>query len=902
MESSSAQRAVPGSQSDLRNPPADGSPPMAVDQPTVISSRPPESAAELADADAPLASVKLRPGSLLGHFELVEAIGGGGMGRVFRAIDTRLGRPVALKVLSRQQAADVETLLRFHNEARSAARLNHENIAQVYFVGEDQGLPFIASEFIEGLNLRDLVQRNGPLPLAEAVSYTIQVAAALDHAATCKVVHRDIKPSNVLVTPDGRVKLIDLGLARLLSRDDSGSDLTASGVTLGTFDYISPEQARDPRIADVRSDIYSLGCTLFYMLAGRPPFPQGTVLQKLLQHQGDEPPDVRDFRPELPEEVTRLLRKMMAKDPRRRYRDPTKLIVALWSLAEQIGLRPVGLGGQAWAVPKRRRVSLAQRHLPWAAPVAVLVVIVLVLDLLWSPPAEPEGPVLPNVAVTPEESVAGPPQPTDRTDAAGQATSGPQPLVAEATPQLSGEGANGTGPATPILPPGSTVEHGSGTELPGDDPKTESAEGSAPRPEPAPIVAGPDGSGGLRLAGIDGRISAAQLASVGLTLGADVEPRAIEPAGADDDLPSPSPFGSNRCWTVDPIHPGQADFSTLGAAFQAAADGDVVELRYDGRMEAKPVTLASLAVTLRAGQGFRPVLVFQPAEIDPIKYPRSMFSLTGTRLTISGVALELNVPRQVPADSWTMFEMSRADQIVLEDCSLTIRNSFNATADRQTAFHTDVAVFRLKSMLTGGALLDGGPATSRRASLRIEDCVVRGEAVVLRVEDVQPVELTWTNGLLVTTEWLVLSDGGERIPQPAETIQVRLNDLTAVLGAGLCRLDRSRLAPHQLFTQIECSRSILAAFEVGPGCLVEQAGVASVDEALWELDWRGQDCLYDDFAAFWRISTANADLPPDMTFDDWQAHWTPTTSRRKSIIPLLTMLTGTWIRFTVTCF
>jgi serine/threonine-protein kinase len=233
------------------------------------------------------------------------------MGIVFRALDTTLDREVAVKVLSADQSADDETLRRFRNEAQSAARLNHDNIAHVFYVGQDRGVHYIVFEFIEGVNIRDLVEQHGPLPLEEAVSYTYQIAQALEHASQRAVIHRDIKPSNVLITPDGKAKLVDMGLARLnqLARSD---DLTASGVTLGTFDYISPEQARDPRSADVRSDLYSLGCSFFFMLTGRPPFPDGTVLQKLLQHQGDSPPDPREFRPELPAEVTNILAGLLA--------------------------------------------------------------------------------------------------------------------------------------------------------------------------------------------------------------------------------------------------------------------------------------------------------------------------------------------------------------------------------------------------------------------------------------------------------------------------------------------------------------------------------------------------------------------------------------------------------------
>ena len=267
-------------------------PALTDDQPTVITQRSTPAADSSSEAVGRILHGSILPGERLGYFELLEYVGGGGMGKVFRALDTRLARSVALKILSPEHAADRETVLRFQNEAQSAARLDHENIARVYYVGEDRGLHYIAFEFIEGVNVRELVESRGPLPLAEAVSYTLQVADALGHASERNVVHRDIKPSNLLITPAGQAKLIDMGLARL-REVDTGADLTASGVTLGTFDYISPEQARDPRNTDVRSDIYSLGCTFFFMLTGRPPFLGGTMLQKLLQHQADQPPELR---------------------------------------------------------------------------------------------------------------------------------------------------------------------------------------------------------------------------------------------------------------------------------------------------------------------------------------------------------------------------------------------------------------------------------------------------------------------------------------------------------------------------------------------------------------------------------------------------------------------------------
>src|SRR5262245_38870052 len=164
-------------------------------------------------------------GKRLEHYDLIEFVGGGGMGSVFRATDTRLGRTVAVKILSRDHT-DEETIRRFRNEAQSAARLDHPNIARVYYVGEDHGWNFIVFEFIEGTNLRDAVERDGPLSIEDALRYTLQVAQALAHSSSRDVIHRDIKPSNVLVTAENQVKLVDMGLARLHQVESSSNDLT----------------------------------------------------------------------------------------------------------------------------------------------------------------------------------------------------------------------------------------------------------------------------------------------------------------------------------------------------------------------------------------------------------------------------------------------------------------------------------------------------------------------------------------------------------------------------------------------------------------------------------------------------------------------------------------------------
>jgi serine/threonine-protein kinase len=352
---------------------------------TIVSNAPPieieSPATKLSPRDLGLAL----EGQQLDHVLLEQFVGGGGMGAVFRAWDTTLHRTVAVKVLSMRQQSDADSLRRFQIEARSAARLDHPNIARAHFVGEDRGVRYIVFEFIEGTNIRDLVHANGPLPLADALSYTMQIAGALTHAWEREVVHRDIKPSNILITPDGQAKLVDMGLARLEYLGQQPHDETATGVTLGTFDYISPEQARNPRDADIRSDIYSLGCTLFFMLTGRPPFIEGSVVQKLLAHQTDEIPDVRDLRPDVPDGLAAVLATMLAKRPDDRFETPLDLTAALGSSIESAGVVPpqVMLPGYApWKTLSPRR-TWWRYHIPWIVPAIILLLAVTAFAIKW---------------------------------------------------------------------------------------------------------------------------------------------------------------------------------------------------------------------------------------------------------------------------------------------------------------------------------------------------------------------------------------------------------------------------------------------------------------------------------------------------------------------------------------
>ena len=339
-------------------------------------------------------------GRRLGHFELIETIGAGGMAAVLRAKDLELGRIVALKILPPEAAHDTESVTRFKSEARAAAKLDHENIARVYFCGEDQGLHFIAFEFVEGITLRQMIDRRGPLPAGECLRYMVQVAAGLNHACERGVVHRDIKPSNIIITPDGRAKIVDMGLARHLDSASVNGGVTQSGVTLGTFDYISPEQALDPRRADVRSDIYSLGCTFYHALTGRPPVPEGTAAKKLHAHQHLWPLDPRELIPTIPDEVAAVLARMMAKEPADRYQTPNDLIAHLKGVAERLRLAidsaVTDSAVKAVAADQRVLPGVPRVRLVWAvAAAAVVVAAVAIVISASGPPRTPMNPPWP---------------------------------------------------------------------------------------------------------------------------------------------------------------------------------------------------------------------------------------------------------------------------------------------------------------------------------------------------------------------------------------------------------------------------------------------------------------------------------------------------------------------------
>lgn len=306
---------------------------------------------------------------ILGPYRLVEPLGEGGMGLVVKGWHPRLDRFAAIKLIRPQVlASKPEIITRFHREAKAIAQLHHPNIVMLYDADEVNGTHYIAMEFVDGPTLEKMVRQNGPMAIKQSCDYMRQAALGLQHASECGLVHRDIKPSNILVAVKssgsikrsssqlkrpalvtvrdrelalessvsgrsdhawGTIKILDMGLARLqesLEEDaDPGTPLTRAGALLGTPDFIAPEQARDARSVDIRADLYSLGCTFYYLLTGRPPFPGGNDVQKLIKHQTERPVAIEELRPHVPTIVAGIVERLLAKKAEDRFQTPQEL-------------------------------------------------------------------------------------------------------------------------------------------------------------------------------------------------------------------------------------------------------------------------------------------------------------------------------------------------------------------------------------------------------------------------------------------------------------------------------------------------------------------------------------------------------------------------------------------------
>lgn len=303
---------------------------------------------------APTSAEEEIPAALLNHsrYEIIERIGSGGMGEVYRARQRSMDRLVAIKVLRPSLFSNDRAIARFHNEIKVAARLNHPNIVHSYDAEITNGLNILVMELVDGSKLSEVVFTKGPFSPMETCRIAIEVAEGLQYADSQGMIHRDIKPQNLMLMADGTVKITDFGLAKLIhgNVDTNDASLTNEGEVFGTPDYIAPEQIRNASDADRRSDIYCLGCTIYFMLTGRPPFANLSVGEKLAGHLEKQPTSLRSIRPNVPEKLIQVVERMMSKHPDQRFQSYGEVIDAL--------------------EPFRQSDFVEPSHVPVAAPAA----------------------------------------------------------------------------------------------------------------------------------------------------------------------------------------------------------------------------------------------------------------------------------------------------------------------------------------------------------------------------------------------------------------------------------------------------------------------------------------------------------------------------------------------------
>lgn len=769
-------------------------------------------------------------GIRLAHFQITGRLGSGGMGAVFKATDLELARDVALKILHPSSTQDASLIARFRNEARACAQLNHDNIARVYYAGSQDGMYFIAYEYASGRTIRDVIVENGKLSPAETVNYAIQITLALNHTAAAGIVHRDIKPSNIMLTNSGRVKVVDLGLARRETTDSIG-DITVAGTTLGTFDYIAPEQARDPRNADGRSDIYSLGCTMYHMLTGRPPYPEGTALQKLLDHQGKSPPDPRTFNSSVPEEIAAIMRKMMANDPDARYQAPGLLLNDLIQMAQILGLHSVPAEGIVW-----RRPGPSSVRQPLGAVWVFVSVLLICLTALFLDRAPPAARDTDNVL-------------NETTDLGKQVS---DLSHAEANTSGKGGGTSGVtkseaGPASQVTATTNTAKNGAVNGVP---PTSVAASESTSVATitidqlPFPLVY-PFGSAITRMGIRQQQIPSATPANVVTT----------------------GPFVLQRSTGAT------ASFQTLKAAVADARSGDVVLLRYNGYPDdlptQPPVRIVSMDLIIRAAEGYRPTLVFDGIPEGTVS-PGQMISLRGRgKLTMLDIDLRLIARDDLTADRWSLFHLTGPNKIDLSNVSIDCENSGGQPA----------ALFDLVPETAGPetSVPDGNSVFDTEVLLNRVIC--RSESDGIRIASQARGRIQLRNCGIALKGSLIDNRGDASMMPSQGAVAIEMNHVTCLMSAPLLKMDDTNsLQPggmQRLMPRLSVlSEGCVFAAQGKDQRLMLTVGSSFVEDLESFVSWNGFNNLYDGFQIYWQIETSALDYASRrLDFAQWLRYW-----------------------------
>lgn len=767
-------------------------------------------------------------GIRIAHFEISRRLGAGGMGAVFQATDLELSREIALKILHPGSTQDSSLIARFRNEARACARLNHDNIARVHYSGCQNGLYFIAYEFARGRTLRDVIQERGQLTADETVNYAIQITLALNHLDAAGIVHRDIKPSNIMLTDSGRVKVVDLGLARRDTTDSIG-DITVAGTTLGTFDYIAPEQARDPREADIRSDLYSLGCTMYHMLTGQPPYPEGTALQKLLDHQGKAAPDPRQINPAVPVELSAIIRKLMASDPAHRYPAPGLLLNDLIQMAGLLGLHSVPAEGIVWRKADRHTGRQPIGAVWMFASVLLICVTAVLLQ-------RRSGNSFSSTDLIPGEEASW-----------RQVDPAEYPLVAS---ESLDEEANKSGSSAQARMNGKATDATTTETASSNNQTTAESDAGTGAIDPPPYPGFP-GSGALTQPLIDWALGLARTHQTPVTTPEQTET---------------GPF------VLQSATSSGRSYRTLLAAIADARSGDLILLRFNGNPDdlpaQPPVRVVGMNLTIRAAEGFRPTLQFEAAPSGTVT-PGQMISLRGQgSLTIRDVDLRITVGEDLLTERWSLFHLSGANRLQLENVSIECRNP-----DMQPT-----SLFDLTDEMSGPSTSDEG-----LTEISLSRVIVRADADCVRVTAQPRGRLSVRDCGLAIRGSLLQVLGDNSMQATRGKLEVTLNHVTCIHGSPLMVMNESDDARTSTVRRvlpalaIESEACVFAAAGEHRR-LLSSRGSSFVDEMERLVTWKGITNLYDGHAVFWEFeSSALDDTGRRMDFLQWKQFWNQRT-------------------------
>jgi serine/threonine-protein kinase len=738
----------------------------------------------------------------MGKYEVVQHIATGGMGMVFKARDTEKNREVAMKILSAETAAKPAMLERFKREARSAAKLHHENIVTTYDFGEVGGAWYIAMEFVEGIDLHEYVTDEGLLDPEEARFIILQGARALRHSSDQNIVHRDIKPSNFLLVPKKPhrplVKLTDFGLAREIDADEFR--VTRAGTTVGTIDYMSPEQARDSSAADIRSDLYSLGSTWYHLLVGHSPFSEGGLGERLIRIMNDDPPDPREANPRISDRTWAILSKLLAKDPDDRYQTPGELVEDLLELE-----------GKATAKPKRGAKTPQKKGARKG-----------------SSGAETE-----TAARTPSRIKAAAARSTRMRlwyAVAGGAVFLALVIVIAVSLRKSSKRAEKNDP--PVVQPGDGDNGSKDGERPPADKGTNPDEKDRTKDKdkhkpPHPVV----------------KVRWPALYKPSTPFNVKGMRQEVETpwAGAEESPADPFVARVSRS-------PGTGSvFPSLAAACAAAPAGRaiVLEIHDNGPIFEMPAAVAGRDLTIRAGAGYRPLLVWdlpatvaERAKLKKNDQPLVFLRMEKGRLAVEGIELCLRWPDTL-AEGATLFGVQDGE-LSLRDCTIS---AVGKPRDGVT-----VARFQ---------------GSNDKARCRFTRCQARGNGLT---------------ALDLDAPGEVLVDGCLLVGSDRPLVRIR----AAAKKGPRVRVVRSTLVCAQTMLEVrptEEGERIPAVSWLGWDSLFSRSAAVEGGELVnlpgggdsRNIDWRAVNCLY---AGWKNLLGGSKSIPSgDEGLRDWQRHW-----------------------------